>query len=134
MDTAGRSDRSLRRIVAVLVALAVLAERTAGRPFPVRWFVLALLRHAEAVARDFVQEETGCEWPGLGEAAGLPYGPADAIHLAAQFRALAAALLPTTPLFPGGSHTVGSAAHLSMPPAVSAIILFGEAGRAYDTS
>ena len=76
------------RIVALLVALAGLAELAAGRSAIVRGFVLWLLRHAEAVARDFV--EGGEDVP----SAELPMppagnGPEDAMRLAASFRALA---------------------------------------------
>ena len=48
--------RMLKRIVALLFALAGLAERLAGLPRPVRACVLRILRSAEAVARDFVFE------------------------------------------------------------------------------
>jgi hypothetical protein len=88
---------ALRRIVAVLFALADVAERASGRSYPIRCFVLWLLRHAEVVARD---------WMAAGDAGDLPHapsahehpvpisvlhrnGPADAIYLAQAFRALA---------------------------------------------
>ena len=48
--------RMFKRIVALLFALAGLAERLIGVPRPVRAFVLRILRSAEAVARDFVLE------------------------------------------------------------------------------
>ena len=100
-------DRRLRRIAAMLVALAVLAERAANRSFLVRWFVMALLRYAERVARDNLVEETGWDLPdidaafGIGEdpdgSLGSGSGPADALALGWRLRALAAlfrALLP----------------------------------------
>ena len=76
------------RIVALLVALAGLAELAAGRSAVVRGFVLWLLRHAEAVARDFVE---GGEDAPLVALPMLPAGngPADALRLAASLRALA---------------------------------------------
>ena len=49
----------LKRIVAVLFALAGLAERLTGLPRPVRAFVLLILRPAEAVARRFRLRDTG---------------------------------------------------------------------------
>ena len=67
----GLDDRTLRRIIATLVALAVLAERAAYRSLPVRWLVLCLLRHAEAVARDHVAETTGWDWFDLACAFGI---------------------------------------------------------------
>jgi hypothetical protein len=76
--------------MAMLVALAALAERAAARSYPVRCFVLWLLRRAEAVAEEFVFEATGT--PAIGGIAAVGNGPADAIRLAARFRALAAAL------------------------------------------
>ena len=51
--------RMLKRIVALLFALAGLAERLSGLPRPIRAFVLRILRSAEAVARDFVIETPG---------------------------------------------------------------------------
>ena len=88
----GRRDiQTLRRIIATLVALASLADRAAGLPFPLRWFVLSILRPAEAVAREFVIEET--QWPWLDEPLELQNGPADATILALRFCALAEALV-----------------------------------------
>jgi hypothetical protein len=79
---------ALKRIVALLFALADLAELACSRSPAARRFVLWLLRHAETVARDFI---TGApETP----PASMPVDPAgrwraDALHLAASFRALA---------------------------------------------
>ncbi|MFN3547694.1 MAG: hypothetical protein ACK4U0_09410 [Mesorhizobium sp.] len=122
MDDAERNDRMLRRIIATLVALAVLAERAAYRSLPVRWLVLCLLRHAEAVTRKHIAETTGWDWPDLEQAFGIDAdcnldpgfdtdhgagfdtgqgagvvvgsgnGPADALALAWRLRALAAVL------------------------------------------
>ena len=78
---------AMMRIVALLFALADLAERAAGRSWPVRRLVLWILLPAEAVARDLV---TGTAvLPPLrrvGDSA------ADAIRLASSLRLLAAAL------------------------------------------
>jgi hypothetical protein len=74
------------RLVALLHALARLAEIAAGRSPAVRGFVLWLLRRAAAAARDFVSGEP--------DPAALVIGPAgnrpeDAMCLAASLRALA---------------------------------------------
>ena len=90
--------RMLRRIIALLVALAVLAERAAERSLPVRWFVLWILRRAEAVVEDFVFDETGMPPPAMEGIAPAGNGPDDAFALAARFRSLAAALCALLPL------------------------------------
>jgi hypothetical protein len=87
----------LRRIIALLVASAVLAERAAERSLPVRWFVLWALRRAETVVEDFVFDETGMPLAVEGFAL-AGNGPDDAFALAARFRALAAALATLLPL------------------------------------
>ena len=88
-----RDDRTLGRIVATLVALAVLAERAAGRSYPVRCLVLFILRQAESVAGSFVAEAMQTFRPGgLVRIPPIPNSPADATGLAMRFRALAAAL------------------------------------------
>ncbi|MEO3999032.1 hypothetical protein [Mesorhizobium sp. CAU 1732] len=79
---------ALGRLVALLCALAGLAELAAGRSPIVRGLVLLFLRQAEAVARDVV--DGGPDTP----AASMPIGPvgfspADALRLAASLRALA---------------------------------------------
>ena len=88
----GLDDRRLRRIIAMLVALAVLAERASARSFPVRWLVLSLLRHAEGVARGFVVEATQWEWPGLEDDLEPGSSPMDAALLGLRLRLLAAVL------------------------------------------
>ena len=90
-------ERTLRRIIATLVALAALAERAAGRSFPVRWLVLALLRYAETVARDYVVETAPWAWPYLEDELEPGSSPMDAVLLGQRLRMLAAvlgALLP----------------------------------------
>jgi hypothetical protein len=81
---------TLRRIAAVLIALAVLAERAGRRSHPVRFLVLCFLRPAEAVAREFIAEVTHAQR--LAGAAAIGSSPAHAVRLAMRFRALAAAL------------------------------------------
>ncbi len=97
MGFAQPDDRKLRRIAALLVAFAALAERAGGRSFPVRWFVLTVLRHAEAVARTFVIETTQIDWPCCEDPLEFHGSPLEAAWLAACFRALAAVLLALLP-------------------------------------
>ena len=90
-------ERRLRRIIATLVALAALADRAAGRSFPVRWLVLAILRYAETVARDYVIETAPWAWPYLENEPEAGGSPMDAALLGLRLRMLAAvlgALLP----------------------------------------
>jgi hypothetical protein len=97
-QTIDENQKALRRIVAVLLALAGLLDRAAGRSRAVCFLVVWLLRPGEAVAMDYLDGLA----PG---AARLPvpeplwldapesyYGAAEALRLAASFRALAAAL------------------------------------------
>ena len=89
--------RMLKRIVALLFALASLAERLTGLPRPLRAFVLRILRSAEAVARDFVLEtKQDYGVPGsLPACFGALQGgdsPADAVRLAQSLRVLAVLL------------------------------------------
>ena len=100
---AATGERMLRRIIALLIASAVLAERAALRSLPVRWFVLWLLRRAETVALDYVFDETGMPLAVEGFAV-TGNGPDDAFALAARFRALAAALAILLPLAWGFGH------------------------------
>lgn len=89
-----RHLRALGAIVSLLLSLAGLAERAAGRSSPVRSFVLWLLYRAERVALGALFDEV--EYGGahvrpppflLHQGA---YSPADAIRLAARLRMLAA--------------------------------------------
>ncbi len=84
-------ERMLRRIVATLVALAVLAERAAVRSFLVRWCVLAVLRQAEGVLCRYVAEVTGLE-PFVEDDARPGSAAADAAMLGWRLRWLAAFL------------------------------------------
>ena len=95
MEGTLRDRRTLSRIAALLLALALLAERAAGRSFPVRFLVLSLLWRAEAVARAFVADATGADCPDLpcfDEPLAMRGGPADAAVLALRLRMLAAVL------------------------------------------
>ncbi len=95
---AGLHEKTLRRIIALLVSFAGLAERAAGRSLPVRWFVLTILRYAEGVALGYVADTTGLDCSSCfadDPEAGCKAD--DASVLAWRFRALAAllrALLP----------------------------------------
>src|SRR5690606_22529412 len=60
---AWREERAaLMRLAALLRALACLAEHAAGRPAIVRGVVLWLLRHAGAVAGDFLADQMAAGW------------------------------------------------------------------------
>lgn len=74
----------LKSVVALLFALADLAERAAGRSRAVRAFVLWILRRAELVARDLV---TGESAPVVFRQPGN--SSAEAMRLAQDFRELA---------------------------------------------
>ncbi len=74
---------ALKRIVALLCALADLAELAAGRSAAVRALVLWILRHGVAAARKLVAEGPDPSLAFTGAA------PADAMRLAAGLRALA---------------------------------------------
>jgi len=100
---------TFRGIARTLLALALLAERTAGRSFPIRFLVLAILYRAEAIARRFVAREAArliaeaieagypdLPFPDLAcldEPAGLHYGAADAGLLSLRLSILAAVLV-----------------------------------------
>lgn len=92
MEFARRDFQTLSRIVAILIALAALAERAAVKPFPIRWIVLAILRQAEGVAAAFVAETIPADWPCVDQSLETGSDPADAMWLAWRFRMLAALL------------------------------------------
>jgi hypothetical protein len=92
----GKELRTLDRIVAMLLALAGLAERAAGAPYPVRWLVLWFLRRAEAVVTDFVAG-SACvaargQWLLAPVTVRQGSSPADAIDLALSLSRLAFAV------------------------------------------
>ncbi len=88
----------LERIVALLFALACLAELAACLPFLRRQQLIGILSHGEAEAWAFVMGLP----PGAQVPTEAPDSPADASRLAASFRALAlvlCALLARAALF-----------------------------------
>ena len=95
---AGLDERTLRRIIALLVSFAGLAECAAGRSLSVRWFVLVILRYGERVTQDYLAETTGLDWAECFEDDPKPGSHRmDAERLAWRLRALAGmlgALLP----------------------------------------
>jgi hypothetical protein len=88
----GLEDRTLRRIAALFVALALLAERAGARSLPIRWLVLSILRHAEGIARVYVVDVTQLSWQGFDEDLAPGSSPDDAALLAWRLRLLATVL------------------------------------------
>lgn len=90
----GDEQETLRGIVALLLGLAVLAERLCAVPFPLRVLVLSLLRPAETVARAFAVEQAGgvLALPRVAVGGADGDGCAEALQLARCFRALACIL------------------------------------------
>jgi hypothetical protein len=92
----------LKRIIALLFALAELADRASLSPFPVRGHVLCILRPAEAVIQAFIIDmarDLGMLMPPqayltISEQMCAPDGddPADATRLALRLRVLALTL------------------------------------------
>lgn len=128
------NEKLLRRVMALLVALATLAEKAAARSVPVRLFLLWILRRAEATALEYVVETAGMP-PALGAIAAPGHSPADAHRLAARFRALAAAL---GALLPGlGRRDWRSARRgvvFDQAPGGSGCAVGGRTGKPHDTS
>jgi hypothetical protein len=94
MDWQIETDRNvLMRIVALLLALADLAERAAGASRPVRYQVLWALRQADEVASAFVTgspcDAAADQWPPAATPVRHSFDRADAEHLAASLRMLA---------------------------------------------
>ena len=93
----GRRQQVLASIVSTLLAIAALAEKSAGDSPWVRFCVLWAAREADLIARDYV---AGSTWNTAGRlwSPALPTvrygtGSADAIALAASLRALARIVL-----------------------------------------
>ena len=89
----GRRQQVLMSIVSTLLALAALAEKSAGDTPWVRFCVLWAARQADLIVRDYV---AGSTWNTAGRlwSPALPdvrYGtdPADALDIAASLRAVA---------------------------------------------
>lgn len=78
---------ALARIAGLLCALACLAERAASRSPVVCGFVIWLLRHVEAAARDLVADDLAA--PPSTQVVPAGGCPADAMRLAVSLRALA---------------------------------------------
>ncbi len=74
-------------IIALLLALAGIADRACRAPYPLQAEVMALLLPAESVARGYVSGETCLPLPAPADC-----DAADAAGLAARFRLLALAL------------------------------------------
>ena len=93
MDRAKRENEqeTLKRIAAVLLKLAVLAEFLSVLPLSLRVLVLSLLRPAETVARAFAIEQAGgaLALPPAAVGGADGDGCAEALRLARCFRALA---------------------------------------------
>ena len=86
-----RDRNVLERILALLLALAVLTDRAAGLPAARRLHLLSVLGHGEAMARDFILAmATGPDVP--AEAIATSTAAGDAPLLAARFRMLALTL------------------------------------------
>lgn len=97
MEGAVQDRATFQGIARTLLALALLAERAAGRSFPVRFLVLVILGRAEAIARAYVVREIEAEgWcldlSCLDERPGMHFGAAGAEFLALRLRMLAAVL------------------------------------------
>lgn len=85
-------ERIVRRMIATLLALAVLAERAAARSFLVRWIVLVALRRAEGIATRYAAEEAGVDGAFFEDEDLSGNSPADAALLAWRLRWIAAFL------------------------------------------
>jgi hypothetical protein len=91
-------ERTARRIIAMLVSFATLAERAAVRSFPVRWLVLCILRHAEIVGQNVVLDSAPWAWPYLEDERESGSSPMDAVLLGQRLRLLAAILAELLPV------------------------------------
>jgi hypothetical protein len=91
IHAANLDERTLRRIILTLAALAVLAERAALRNDRVCCLVVWILHGAEVAVGDLVFDATGTPPPAFA-AMTAEDGPSEALRLAACFKALAAVL------------------------------------------
>ena len=133
-DGAFREPSMLARIATTLLALALVAERAAGRSLPVRFLVLAVLGRAEAIARAFVAREIAADWPDapcLEEPSAAHYGAVDAQFLALRLRmlatvlaALADACAGSTGEEPGGAPRLSALLPLLVPETLPVILVF----------
>ena len=95
--SAGVESNALKRLMAILFALADLADCAAGRSWPVRCLVLSILGLAEQAAHAFVTgsaDTTHVRSTPSASAMPTPRGssPIDAMQLALSFRMLALAV------------------------------------------
>lgn len=108
--------KMLERIVALLLSLAVLADRAARLPTLLRLPLLAVLGYGECVARDFVMDlvwETGAT---INADAAESLTAGDAEQLAARLRMLAMVL---NALLAATRHPARGLVHAAGPPAAS---------------
>gem|GEM_PF-3110427 len=97
----GRKEKTgtdaLYRIVLLLLSLANLAEKAAGRSYSVRSAALAYLWVADAEVRDYIADrawnETDGHWSPAMPTVRYGTDPADALALAVSLRALAMIIL-----------------------------------------
>ena len=128
----------LRRIVALLLSLAVLAERAAARPLAVRVMVFWILRRAELGARTLFVKTAGpldAEAPFMGPPHyGAGIEPNDLLRLAASFRAIATLLSLTgwAAAAPDIGESAGAAQSASSPRDLAR--RFGPVPKINDTS
>jgi hypothetical protein len=116
MDGEARHERTIRRIFALLVAFAGLAERAAGRSYPVRFLLLLVLRHAEVIARDYVADRMLVDGLWFDDGMECTSSPEDAALLAERFRLLAAELCALLPPTGWRGHATHGATHGAVAP------------------
>ena len=95
--SAGVESNALKRLMAILFALADLADCAAGRSWPVRCLVLSILGLAEQAAHAFVTGSADTRhFRSAPSASAMPAprgnSPIDAMQLALSFRMLALAV------------------------------------------
>jgi hypothetical protein len=83
--------RIARRIIALLLSIAGLAESAAQRSFPIRWVLLVLLRRAEAAALTLLVDVVPIDCSEFDDP-DAGFRPVDALLLAARLRVIAALL------------------------------------------
>lgn len=129
--------RKARRIIALLLSLACLAERASQRSWPVRWLVLVLLRRAETASLDMLVEAVGVDRSHF-EDPDAGFRPLDALLLAASLRTIAALL--SAVVTPPPCADRGRIGRKAAPPAIGpearpAAVAFAALPRgAFDTS
>ena len=122
-DGEALDERTERRIIARLFSFAVLAERAAGRSFPVRWLVLVLLRYVHSVALDHVVDSAPWALAYLDDELESGSSPMDALLLGQRLRMLAAILAELLPATGFLDVWIAARDHARRPLA-SSILLF----------